>query len=279
MKIQRWSDLTGPELARVAADDPVALLPVAAIEQHGPHLPLATDVLIGQGILEVACRELAVTDESGELLLLPCVAPGASLEHTHFAGTLSLPVELLIRTLRAVGASVARAGIRRLVVFNSHGGNRAAIDAAALQLRAECGLLVVKAHYFRFKLPPGTVADAELLHGIHGGLVETALMLHLQPDRVRRAALADFDSLGAARALAGLTLGPEGDAGFAWLAEDLNPAGVCGAAAHADAALGAKLATAYGQRLAAIVRETAAFDLATLGIRADGPGVPRAAGQ
>lgn len=264
MKIRRWSDLTTLELGDAAARDPVALLPVAAIEQHGPHLPLATDVLIGEGILSAACGALAADGSDGTLLVMPCVAPGASLEHAHFAGTLSLPVEGVIGELRAVGESVARAGIRRLVMFNSHGGNRAAMDAAALQLRSACGLLVVKANYFRFRLTPALVPDDELAHGLHGGLIETAMLLHLRPDLVRRDALADFDSIGASRARDGLALGPEGDAGFAWLAEDLNPAGVAGAAARADAALGGRLVRAYADRLAAIVRETAAFDLATL---------------
>lgn len=271
MRIRSWSNFTSPEIAALAATDPVALLPTAAIEQHGPHLPLATDELIGVGIVDAACRELAVLESAADLVLLPPVAPGASLEHAHFAGTLSLPAALLVETLCAIGAGVAHTGIRRLVIFNSHGGNRAAIDEAALQLRAAHGLLVVKANYFRFKLPPALVSDEELQHGLHGGLVETAMLLHLHPDLVRRSALRDFDSLGAARARTGHTLGPEGDAGFAWLAEDLNPAGVAGAAGRASAELGAALVAAFARRLAEIVRETARFDLATLGRPTAGP--------
>lgn len=264
-RIQSWSALTGPELATIAARDPVALLPVAAIEQHGPHLPLATDVTIGDGIVRAAGQCLARDDESLDLLILPTLAVGASLEHTRFAGTLSLSAEQAIAQIRAVGAGVAAAGIRRLVLFNSHGGNKAVLDLAALQLRAEYGLLVVKASYFRFTPPAGALAADELAHGLHGGALETSMMLHLAPEAVRRDALADHPSLGARRARAGATLGPEGDAGFAWMAEDLHPAGVTGNAAAADAETGSRLVGTFAARLAEILAETARFDLRELG--------------
>ncbi len=258
-------NLSGPELARIAGRDPVALLPVAAVEQHGPHLPVSTDVTIGEGIVRAAAAELAGRDDDRDLLLLPCLALGASLEHTHFPGTLSLPVERMIAQIRAAGAGAARAGIRRLILFNSHGGNRAAVDAAALQLRADYGLLAVKAHYFRFAPPPGLLSREELSHGLHGGALETAMMLHLAPESVRRDTLENFEPLGAVRAREGFTLGPAGDASFAWMAEDLHPAGAAGNAAAADGETGEKLVSAFGRRLAEIVLETGAFDLGLLG--------------
>lgn len=263
--IKHWLHLTGPELARIAAHDPVALLPVAAVEQHGPHLPLSTDVTIGEGIVKAATAELAAGDAELSVLVMPCLALGASLEHTHFPGTLSLSVEQLIAQIRAVGAGVARCGIRRLLIFNSHGGNTAAIDAAALQLREAHGLLAVKANYFRFAPPPGTLSAEEQAHGLHGGALETSMMLHLAPEAVRRDRLADYESLGAVRARAGFRLGPEGEASFAWMAEDLHPAGVTGNAAAANAGAGERLVTAFGQDLAEIALETAAFDLSSLG--------------
>ncbi len=262
-ELYRWADLTGPELAALAAEDPVAVLPVAAIEQHGPHLPLDTDVVIGAGLIEAAGR--GYPERSAPIIVLPVMSLGASLEHTGFAGTLSLSGEQAMAQLRAYGAGVAGAGIKRLVIFNSHGGNKAAIDMAALQLRHEHGLLVVKASYFRFAPPADTLAAAELAHGLHGGALETAMMLHLAPTRVRRDALADFPSYGAERAAAGATLGPEGDAGFAWRAEDLNPQGVTGNAASATAEQGERLVETFGQRLAQIWHETATFDLSRLG--------------
>jgi creatinine amidohydrolase len=265
VRIAQWLDLSGPELARIAGRDPVALLPVAAVEQHGPHLPLSTDITIGEGVVQAAAAELAGQDHEIDLLLMPCLVLGTSLEHTNFPGTLSLSVEQMVAQIRAVGVGVARAGIRRLLLFNSHGGNRAAVDAAALQLRADNGLLAVKANYFRFATPPGTLSTEELAHGLHGGALETSMMLHLAPETVRRDALTDYKSLGAVRARAGLRLGPEGEASFAWMAEDLHPTGVSGNAAAADAANGARLVAAFGQKLAEIVLETAAFDLTLLG--------------
>lgn len=256
--------MTGPELAALAGRDPVALLPVAAVEQHGPHLPLATDVVIGNGIVDMACRRLRDMTVRGGVIVMPGLTVGASLEHTHFAGTLSVTAEQAIAQIQALGAGAARAGIRRLVIFNSHGGNKAVLDLAALKLRADFAMLAVKASYFRFAPPPDALAAEELAHGLHGGALETSMMLHLAPGDVRRQALADHESLGARRARAGATLGPEGDAGFAWMAEDLHPSGVTGNAAAADAATGARLVEAFGRRLAEIVVETAEFDLSAL---------------
>ncbi|MES1937232.1 creatininase [Salinisphaera hydrothermalis C27AD] len=264
-EIEHWSALTGPELASIAARDPVALLPVAAVEQHGPHLPLNTDGVIGDGIVTAAGQCLRDRGEALELLILPAMTVGASLEHTGFAGTVSLTAEQAIAQIHAIGAGVAAAGIRRLVLFNSHGGNKAVLDLAALRLRADFGLLVVKANYFRFAPPADALPAEELAHGLHGGALETSMMLHLAPAAVRRDALADHESLGALRARAGATLGPEGDAGFAWMAEDLNPAGVTGNAAAADAETGARLVEAFGVRLAEIIVETACFDLREFG--------------
>jgi len=264
----RWADLTGPELQALGARDALAILPVAAIEQHGPHLPLSTDVDIGEGLLAAAlsARQHTVTAQSQPVLTLPTLAIGSSLEHTGFAGTLSLPPEAAIAQIEAIGAGVARAGIRRLLLFNSHGGNKATLDIAALKLRAAHGLLVVKANYFRF--PPSaaeTLPTEELTHGLHGGALETSLMLHLAPEKVRRDALASFEPLGQRRADAGATVLPEGEAAFAWLAQDLHPQGVAGDARLASAERGATLCAHYAARLAQIIDETLDFDLNTLG--------------
>lgn len=259
-QIADWGNLTGPELTRWSRQDPVVLLPIAAVEQHGPHLPLATDIIIGTGIVQRALDMLAADTQPTRLLKMPCLALGSSLEHSHFPGTVSLSAKQMTDQIRAVGAAIARAGMRRLIVFNSHGGNKAVLDTAALQLRAEHGLLVVKANYFRFTPPENQIAAEELAHGLHGGALETAMMLHLQPEQVRRDALADFKSLGATRARAGLKLGPEGEAAFAWLAEDLHPQGVAGNATSADADTGRRLVEHFAARLVRIIEEAATFD-------------------
>jgi len=257
--LRRWQDLTSGELARLAAADAVAVLPLAAVEQHGPHLPLSTDIEIGMGILAAAGRGLSAGDR---VVVLPAQPLGASEEHLRFPGTLSLSPALLRRLLVAIGTAVASAGIRRLVVLNSHGGNRAVLDLAALQLRRELGLLVVKATYPRFSRPDTVhLPEREWRHGIHGGAIETAMMMHLRPELVPLEALSSFPSLGEELEAEGGILSPEGAASFAWVAGDLNPAGVTGDPRLANAEMGERLVEHYGRMLAKVIREAGAFPL------------------
>lgn len=261
--IRWWHDLTRNEAAEALRVDPVVVLPVAATEQHGPHLPLSTDADIGFGILEEAFRRL----EAGrpDAYALPMVRVGTSEEHVDAAGTLSIPPSTLQETVVGVGASLARSGVRRLVVSNTHGGNRAALDLAALRLRRAHRMLVVKANSFRFPRPPGVdLPEAEWTHGLHGGAVETAMMLHLRPDAVRRDRVGQFVSLGEDLAEALDHVRPEGPASFAWLSDDLNPRGVVGNATLADAAMGRRFVEHYGQVLAEILKDTAVFPLGHL---------------
>ena len=255
-----WQALTTVEAARLAAQDPVAVLPLAAIEQHGPHLPLSTDLDIGSGLLAAALRRLPADFPAWAL---PPLAVGASREHARFAGTLSLEPELAAGVIHAHGAALARDGVRRLVLSNSHGGNRAVAELAALRLRDELGLLVVTAHYFLMPRPAGVdLPEAEWRYGLHGGAVETAIMLHLRPDLVRTAATTAAHSLGAdlEGTLRRVEPGAAG-ASFAWLAGDLHPSGVTGNAALADAALGRRLVDGYGEALADVIRDARQFPL------------------
>lgn len=258
-----WQALTTLEAARLAARDPVAVLPLAAVEQHGPHLPLSTDLDIGLGLLAAAC-ELLPADFP--VATLPPVAVGASREHARFAGTISLEPELLAEVIHAHGAGLAEAGVRRLVLSNSHGGNRPAAETAALRLRDELGLLVVTAHYFLLPRPEGAdLPEAEWRHGLHGGAVETALMLHLRPDLVRTASIGAARSLGAELDGTLRRVAPGNDAAaVAWLAGDLHPSGAAGNAALADAALGRRLVAGYAGALADIIRDAREFPLERL---------------
>ncbi|WP_163575047.1 creatininase family protein [Halomonas faecis] len=254
-RFPRWQDLTSRELACLDPDS-VAVAVVGAIEQHGAHLPLATDLDIGEGLLDAALERLP---DDLPLVMLPSLAVGTSDEHLSFSGTLSLPPQVAIATLEALGDGVARAGLSRLVLLNGHGGNNAVIDIAALALRRRHALRVVKVHYPRLSPPPelrAALPDAEWRHGLHGGALETALMHHLAPHKVRLDALDRPPSSGEAMADAGWLLAPEGAAPFAWLAEDLHPGGVVGDATLGTAALGARLAAHYGEALARVIRET-----------------------
>ncbi len=255
----RWQDLTSPEVQALAARDPVVVLPLAAIEQHGPHLPLSTDLDIGLGLLDAAAASLG---DDVSVLVLPPLAIGTSMEHGAFAGTLSLEPETALAQIRELGAAVAAAGFRRLLFCNSHGGNTQLMDLAGLRLRRDHGLLVVKCSYFRFDLPEDVELPAEeLRHGYHGGTLETAMMLHLAPERVHLEHCDDRVSLGQ-RLEEGMTLlGPEGAASFSWLSQDLHGEGAVGNARLADAGLGLRLVRHYGAAIAAVIRDTAAFPL------------------
>ncbi|WP_447555621.1 creatininase family protein [Vreelandella sp. EE22] len=253
--IYHWQTLTAPQLEEVAARNPVAVLTLGAIEQHGTHLPLATDLMIGEGLQQAMLDALA--DPAFDVICLPPIAVGASDEHSHFAGTLSLPHSLAIATLEAYGESIARTGIQKLVLLNSHGGNKAIIDLAALTLRKRFAMRVVKATYTR--LPPleGAVDAEELRFGLHGGLLETAMMLHLAPSMVQ---LDGYEPATPALPEApGHLVSPEGAAAFAWLGEDLSTHGVAGDATGAKAELGKRLVEHYATMLAQIVKETAAL--------------------
>ncbi len=260
--IESWQDLATTDFGGLDPESTLALLPVAAIEQHGPHLPLGTDQVINRGIVDAAKTHLA---PGVRVLALPELAVGDSLEHSAFPGTLSLRPELLLEQWTELGRAVARAGLRKLMILNSHGGQVGLVDQAALRLRVEQRMLVVRANYFAFGTPAGLFARDELADGLHGGELETSMMLHLRPDLVRREALRDFAAPTAAR---GGLLGPERPVGFAWMTQDLNPAGAVGNAARADAQRGSELLAHLGKCLARLLSETAAMPLATLN---DGP--------
>lgn len=255
--IHHWQHLTAPELVEQARPDAVALLALGAIEQHGPHLPLSTDLDIACGLQAAALKRLG---PELEVYVLPPLAIGASEEHTNFAGTLSLTAGQMSDQIAAIGAALHRSGLRRLVILNAHGGNIGWLGPAAIALRRRFGMLVVKANYMLFAAPAHLLGADELRHGLHGGQAETAMMLHLHPERVRVDQIKRFAS-SAEQLPSDALLGPEGEAAWAWLAEDLNPAGVVGDAAAATAELGEQLIAFYGERLAQIITEAAAVDI------------------
>ncbi|MEA2741496.1 MAG: creatinine amidohydrolase, partial [Acetobacteraceae bacterium] len=174
---KNWQDLTWANF-RALPDDAVAVLPVAAVEQHGPHLPVSVDATINAGIL---ARALALLPEGATVLALPMQVVGLSVEHVRFPGTLTLSAETLIAVLTEIGRSVDRAGVRRLVILNTHGGQPQVVDIVCRRLRAS-DMFAVNCMASRLGLPPDIVLSPdEQRHGIHGGLVETSLMLHLRP--------------------------------------------------------------------------------------------------
>jgi creatinine amidohydrolase len=262
MEFTHWKDRTTEEMRLLASRDAVVILPLAAIEQHGPHLPLSTDLDIGLGLLQAAAESM---DEAPWVLQLPPMMIGTSMEHQDFPGTLSLEPETALAVIGQYGAAVAAAGFRRLVLVNSHGGNTQVMDLAALRLRRDHGLLVVSCSYFRLPPPADLVLPAdEIRHGIHGGAVETSMMLHLVPGAVRKDACADAGSLGQELARKMTLVGVVAPAPMAWLSRDLHESGAVGNALLANAMLGRMLVQHYGQAIAQVIRETAALPLDSL---------------
>jgi creatinine amidohydrolase len=254
-----WQELSAAEIAGLDVASTVALLPVAAVEQHGPHLPLGTDAIINAGIVARALGLLRSRGRPGpRLLVLPALAIGHSPEHVATAGTLSAGNETLLALWTDVAAGVAAAGVRRLVLFNSHGGQTALVDIAAVRWRAHFGMRVARAFWPAFGDPAGLFAADEWRRGLHGGEVETSLMLHLAPEQVDMDAARNFVP---AQPTGCLWLGFEGPIGLGWLSEDLHPAGVCGNAAAADPARGAALLEHLAQVLVAVVDELAQLPL------------------
>ncbi len=261
MRSGYWQDLTTTDFGRVDPERTVALLPVAAVEQHGPHLPLGTGALINEGLVRAA---LGQVPGDITLLVLPAQNVGLSPEHTSFAGTLSIRDSVLLDAWTDLGRSVARTGTRKLIVLNTHGGQKSLVDLLAMRLRSELGMLVVRATYFSFGVEPGLFDPVALVHDIHGGEVETSLLLHLRPDLVRTSALANFTGLPHELAARNRVLGAEKPVGIGWRAEDLHASGACGNAARADGRRGAQHLAYLAERLVRLVGEVAATPLTIL---------------
>jgi creatinine amidohydrolase len=228
-----WADIPRAEAARW-----IAVLPLAATEQHGPHLPLETDVLIGEAYL-ARVRELLPA--TLPVTFLPLQRIGISTEHIDFPGTLTLPTHVALRDWMALGESVARAGLRKLVMVTSHGGNSAAMSLVAQDLRAHHKLLAVTTSWSRFGAPDGLFSAEELRHGIHGGAVETSIMLARYPHTVRKEAIADFRPASIAMEKEFRWLSAHRPVPFAWQAQDLHESGAVGDASKASAENGEKL--------------------------------------
>jgi creatinine amidohydrolase len=222
---RHWADMTWEDFRAADTARWIAVLPVAAVEQHGPHLPLGVDGFINEGYL---ARAMALLPASLPVTVLPLQWVGKSDEHLAFSGTLTLSPETAIRSWIEIGEGVFRAGVRKLVMINSHGGNGAVMELVARDLRVRLGMLAVTASWSRFGYPDGLFTEAERTHGIHGGAIETALMRAIRPDAVREDKVADFKSEAVAMEREFKWLRTDRPAGFGWMTQDLNDAGALG---------------------------------------------------
>ncbi len=270
-----WADLGTLDFVRLQAapdaGDVVAVLPVAATEQHGPHLPLSVDSSIVDAVVQAALPQLPA---DLPVLVLPTQAVGKSNEHARFPGTLSLSSETVLRLWTEIGACVARAGVRKLLLFNSHGGHVSVMDLVARDLREQHDLIVYSCSWYNLPQPPEVQAlfDAdEQRFGIHAGDMETSMMLAMRPQHVRMERARNFASTSRTRAAQYPILGNGRSAKLGWQMQDYNPQGAAGNAAAATVHKGEALIASAAEQLALLLAEISRLPLSTL---VDGPAFP-----
>ena len=249
-----WADFRALEYAAIDPLRTIAVLPTAAIEQHGPHLPVGTDAIINEGLLSLL-RLRAPADL--DVRILPLQAVGKSNEHLWAAGTLTLTAETALRAWTEIGLSVARAGVRKIVILNSHGGNADLVSVVARELRVRAGMLAVRLGWGAMGYPDGLYSPQERAFGIHGGDAETSLVLHFRPETVDMTAARDFRSTAEAGRVP-----PTGPVAYGWIASDLNPDGVVGEAHLATAEKGRATAERFVADVIALLRDVERHDLA-----------------
>jgi creatinine amidohydrolase len=258
-----WADWSTRDFAQAQANGTlaptVAVLPVAATEQHGPHLPLQVDTALVNGVIAASLPHIAPDVPA---LFLPTQAVGLSPEHTAFPGTLTLKAETVIRLWTDIAESVYASGIKKLVLLNSHGGQVGVMDIVARDLRARLGMLVYSVNWFGLPLtgPDGEDVNArfsahEHRFGIHAGEIETSMMLALAPELVAMAQAQNFASTSEDRAKRFAILGNGKSAKLGWQMQDYNPAGAVGNAAAATADNGRAVLDAAGRALAQLLAE------------------------
>ena len=267
-KSRYWANLTTRDFAQLDPARTIAVLPVAATEQHGPHLPVSVDTVLADGVV-AACLPLLPDDMS--VLFLPTQAVGFSPEHERFPGTLTLKSETLIRLWTDIGESVAATGIKKLVLFNSHGGQVSVMDIVARDLRARLNLLVYSVSWFNLPLLDEQGNDFNALFsaeehrfGIHAGEIETSMMLALDGAHVNMAQARNFASTSQQRSKAYPLLGNGKSAKLGWQMQDYNPAGAVGNASAATADKGRAVVNAAGRSLAKLLAELDQLPLSTL---------------
>src|SRR3984885_567935 len=261
LKSHWWWDLTTQDFAGLDAERVVAILPVGAVEQHGPHLPVRVDAAINAGIM---ARAVELMPADCPALVLPMLPVGKSDEHLAFPGTLTLSHETLARVWYELGECVHRAGIRKILFINSHGGQPQLLEIVCRDLRVKLGMFAVTAMWPRLIDMDALYGADEDRHGIHGGQSETSVMLHLHADLVDMDRVENFVPLSVQIERESELLSPEGGARFGWQAQDLHPKGACGDATKATAELGKITVDRAAARLLVLIDEIARYPLSRI---------------
>lgn len=261
MPARFWSDLNTHDFAALDPMRTIAVWPVAAIEQHGPHLPVGVDTMIGDGMVKTF---MPLVPKDIDVLVLPTQQIGKSNEHIRSAGTLTLSAETALRAWVEIGHCVHRAGVKKLALVTSHGGNVDLLSIVARELRVSCQMLVVHTGWGRFGAPEGLYTELERQIGIHGGDVETSMMLDFRPETVRMDKAQNFAPNTLQMMQQFKHLRPTGTIAFGWIAQDVHAAGVAGDASRATAEKGRQTAEHYAKGFVELLADMAAFDLARL---------------
>lgn len=251
---RHYEDLTGPEVATAIGANSILLLPIGAVEQHGPHLPMSVDEVIAS---ETATAVTAAAGDEFDIWQLPTLSISKSNEHAWSAGTLWLSPETMMAVLMDIGRSLATTGAKRLVLLNGHGGNTTLLVTALRELRLRFGFTTFLTHP---SLPPaygGTSTEDELGMGIHGGLNETSVFMHLRPELVDLS-LAERRVPEKVAKNRHVRFG--GSVSFGWLSNDFHPDGYIGDPTGASAERGRSLFDAAVDTMCEQMAEISTFD-------------------
>ena len=247
-------DLSALQLSAELSKDSIVVLPLGAIEQHGPHLPLNTDFVVADAVSRAAVEKFGAETNAW---LLPTLPFTKSNEHAWAAGTMWLSATTMMSVIDDIGRCVASTPAKKLMFINGHGGNSALMAMMNRELRLKYGLQTFLAHPHMPADQGGSSAESELGMGVHGGVDETSVMLHLRPD------LVDM-SLAVRHVPEGLAKNEQvkfgGRVAFGWLSNDFFPEGHIGDPTGASAELGARMFAGAVESLGGAMKEISRFD-------------------
>jgi creatinine amidohydrolase len=251
-----WREMAG-ETGLLTART-IAILPLGAHEFHGPHLPLETDTIIARAI---AARLRTALSDALDVIFLEAEPVGYSPEHLDRPGTKSLAFDEAVNRWLGIAEDLSSRGIRKLVLLNAHGGNSPLMTIVATEARIRFHMLCVATSWTRFGVPEGLIASEAKAVDIHGGDIETSVMLATAPDQVDMTKAQDFPSLQSRLANDYRHLRAYGPHAFGWMMRDLNPDGAAGNAAAASAARGEALLAHAITGLVELVEDVDGFDV------------------
>ncbi|WP_066398636.1 creatininase family protein [Neobacillus mesonae] len=257
-----WEDrflprLSSTQMQKLPKKDSLIILPIGALEQHGPHLPVFTDTLLAETVLEEA---LKYVPSDSNIWVLPPLPYGKSNEHLSRAGTFSLSSTTLQSVILDIGRSLKQNGFRRFLLFNAHGGNSDLLNLIAREVRLETDLMVFRLNVGGLTLEENILNETERLLGIHGGDYETSLIMASYPDWVREDELpVEYPELLQKSKFLRFQ-----KSNFAWTIDDVSSSGILGNARTASAEKGRRIYEQHGKEVAEILLEMMNFEIVSL---------------